>query len=167
MGSEMCIRDRDERLLIRALISNPPVNIVGAEPDQMPEDKGALFEPEEGCIYVRKGMDAQQIFRSLTPELAFAGFAEGNKNYDRNEDSFYAYCASYMLCKKYGIDTQGFNFHDVPEFLAGMEPQEVRAELSKARDAAYAISSRMAKVLNQNRIQNNRQQSQQHREEAR
>ena len=157
----------DERLLIRALISNPPVNIVGAEPDQMPEDKGALFEPEEGCIYVRKGMDAQQIFRSLTPELAFAGFAEGNKNYDRNEDSFYAYCASYMLCKKYGIDTQGFNFHDVPEFLAGMEPQEVRAELSKARDAAYAISSRMAKVLNQNRIQNNRQQSQQHREEAR
>ena len=71
------------------------------------------------------------------------------------------------ICKKYGIDTQGFNFHDVPEFLAGMEPQEVRAELSKARDAAYAISSRMAKVLNQNRIQNNRQQSQQHREEAR
>lgn len=157
----------DDRLLIRALISNPPVNIVGAEPDQMPEDKGALFEPDEGCIYVRKGMNAQQIFRSLTPELALAGFAEGDKNYDRNEDAFHAYCASYMLCKKYDIDTQGFDFHYAPEFFAGMEPQEVRGELSKARDAANMISSRMAKVLDQNRMQNNRQQPQQHREEAR
>ena len=48
-----------------------------------------------------------------------------------------------------------------------MEPQEVRGELSKAHDAANAISSRMVKVLEQNRMQNNRQQSQQHREEAR
>ena len=45
----------DERLLIRALINNPPASIVTAEPDQMPEDKGAIFEPEENCIYVRKG----------------------------------------------------------------------------------------------------------------
>lgn len=157
----------DEKLLIRALISNPPVNIVGAEPDQMPEDKGALFEPEENCIYVRKGMNAQEIFRSLTPELALAGFAEGDKNYDRNEDAFHAYCVSYMLCKKYGIETQGFDFSHVPEYFEGMEPQEVRGELSKARDAANAISSRMAKVLDQSRNQNNRQQLQHNREENR
>lgn len=150
----------DERQLIRALVSNPPVNIVAAEPDQMPEDKGALFEPEEGCIYVRKGMDATEIFRNLTPELVLAGFAEGDKNYDRNEDAFHAYCASYMLCKKYGIDTKDYDFTYAPDFFEGMEPQEVRGELSKARDAANAISSRMAKVLEQNRSQNQRQQSQ-------
>ncbi len=90
-----------------AVVNNPPVAIVAAEPDQMPEDKGALFEPEESCIYVRKGMSAQVIFRSVTPELALAGFADGDKNYDRNEDAFHAYCASYLLCKKYGVDTQG------------------------------------------------------------
>ncbi|PWJ47815.1 hypothetical protein [Faecalicatena contorta] len=148
----------EERLLIRALISNPPVSIVSADPDQMPEDKGALFEPEENCIYVRKGMSADEIFRSLTPELAFAGFADGDKNYDRNEDAFHAYCASYILCKKYGIDTQGFHFENAPEFFVGMEPQEVRGELSKIRDAANIISARMAKVLDQNRNQNHRQQ---------
>ena len=49
--------EMDERLLIRALINNPPASIVTAEPDQMPEDKGAIFEPEENCIYVRKGMN--------------------------------------------------------------------------------------------------------------
>lgn len=155
--------------LVRAVVNNPPVTIVAAEPDQMPEDKGALFEPEESCIYVRKGMSAQEIFRSVTPELALAGFADGDKNYDRNEDAFHAYCASYMLCKKYGVDTQGFDFAHAPEFFEGMEPQEVRGELSKVRDAANNISSRMAKVLEQNRSQNQRQQpqTQHNREEAR
>lgn len=155
--------------LIRAVVNNPPVAIVAAEPDQMPEDKGALFEPEEGCIYVRKGMSAQEIFRSVTPELALAGFADGDKNYDRNEDAFHAYCASYLLCKKYGVDTQGFDFTHAPEFFEGMEPQEVRGELAKARDAANNISSRMAKVLEPNRSQSQRQQPQaQHsREDAR
>ncbi len=69
-----------EQQLIRALLSNPPVNIVPAEPDQMPEGKGALFAPDERCIYVRKGMDAQSIFLSLSPELALAGFADGKKS---------------------------------------------------------------------------------------
>ena len=153
--------------LVRAVVNNPPVAIVAAEPDQMPEDKGALFEPEEGCIYVRKGMSAQEIFRSVTPELALAGFADGDKNYDRNEDAFHAYCASYLLCKKYGVDTQGFDFTHVPEFFEGMEPQEVRGELSKVRDAAGDISSRMAKVLEPVRNQSQRQQPQHNREDAR
>lgn len=159
----------DERALVRALVSNPPANIVAADPDQMPEDKGALFEPEEGCIYVRKGMSAQEIFASLTPELALAGFADGAKDYDRNADAFHAYCASYMICKKYGMDTGKFDFSHAPEFFEGMEPQEVRGELSRARDAASAISSRMAKALEPSRGFGYRQQApqQQGREEAR
>ena len=58
---------------------------------------------------------------------------------------------SYMLCKKYGIDTSRYDFSHAPEFFEKMETQEVRAELSRARDAANAISARMAKVLDQNR----------------
>ncbi len=157
--SQTSFRDRqeksrpevDERLLIRAVVSNPPADIVPAGAEQMPEGKGALFSPEENCIYVRKGMGAEDIFRSLVPELALAGFADGDKEYDRNEGAFHAYCVSYMLCKKYGFDTQGFDFSHAPEMFEGMEPQEVRGELAKARDALYAISSRMAKVFSEER----------------
>ena len=156
-----------ERLLIRALISNPPADIVTADPEQMPSDKGALFEPEENCIYVRKGMNAQEIFQCLTPELVFAGFADGNPDYDRNEDAFHAYCASYLLSKKYGMDTKGYDFSYAPGFFEGMEPQEVRAELSKTRDAANQISSRMAKVFEQERMnQRHQEQAGQNREVA-
>ena len=148
----------DERSLIRASVSNPPANIVVAEPDQMPDNKGAYFEPEENCIYVRKGMDAQEIFQSLVPELVFAGYAEGNPHYDRSEDAFHAYCATYMLSKKYGMDISQFDFTHAPEFFENMEPQEVRGELSKARDAANTISGRMTRVLEQDKNLNRRQQ---------
>ena len=93
----------------------------------MPEDKGAIFEPEENCIYVRKGMNAQEIFQCLTPELALAGFADGDPEYRPERGSLsMPHCASYMLCKKYGIDTQAYDFSYAPAFLEGMEPQEVR-----------------------------------------
>lgn len=153
--------DITDKQLIRALVSSPPAAIVTAEPDQMPEGRGAFFEPEENCIYVRKGMDAQEIFKCLTAELALAGFADGAKNYDSNDYMLHAYCASYMLCKKYGIDTQDFRFDNAPEFFEGMEPQEVRAELAKARDAVNRISSRMVKVLEQERSQQKRSEYQQ------
>ena len=165
------IQPQEEKItdsqLVRAVVNNPPVTIVAAEPDQMPEGKGAIFEPEENCIYVRKGMNAQEIFRSVTPELVFAAYANGDKGYDRGEDAFHAYCASYLLCKKYGVDTKGFDFSHAPEFFEGMEPQEVRGELSKVRDAAGDISSRMAKVLELNRNQRQQPQAQHDREEAR
>lgn len=153
--------------LIHALVSNPPVNIIAAEPDQMPEGKGALFAPEENCIYVRKGMNAQEIFQCVTPELALAGFANGNKNYDRNEDAFHAYSTSYMLCMKYGVDTQHFDFSNSSEFFENMEPQEVRAELAKAQESFKAITTRMERTLGQERNANTKQQPQQNREEAR
>ena len=148
----------EEHDLIRALVSTPPVNIVAAEPEQMPDEKGAFFKPEEGCIYVRKGMSAQEIFQNLVPELVFAGYADGNPHYDKNEDAFHVSCASYMLCKKYGMDTSRYNFLHAPEFFENMEPQEVRGELSKARDAANTISGRMTRVLEQDKNLNRRQQ---------
>lgn len=158
---EAAVERVTENQLIRALVSSPPAAIVATEPEQMPEGKGAVFEPEEACIYVRKGMDAQDIFRSLTPELVLAGFADGDRDYDRNEDAFHAYCAAYMLCKKYGIDTTGFDFRETPDFFEGMEPQEVRGELSKAREAANHISARMEKILGRERNFNQRAQTQQ------
>ena len=111
-------------------------------------------------------MNAQEIFQCLTPELALAGFADGDPEYDRDEDAFHAYCASYLLCKKYGIDTQAYDFRYAPDFFEGMEPQEVRAELSKARDAANQISSRMAKVFEQNRMSQRQQEQTGQRQEG-
>ena len=54
----------------------------------------------------------------------------------------------------------------LPISLRGMEPQEVRAELSKARDAANQITSRMAKVFEQNRMSQRQQEQAGQRQEG-
>lgn len=154
------------KLLVRAVVSNPPVSIVAADETQMPENRGAFFEPEENCIYVRKGMDASAIVKNLAPELAHAQFADGDKDYERGENAFHAYCAGYMVCRKYGIDTREFDFDTAPDMFEGMEPQEVRGELSKIRNAANTIFARMEKVLEISKNQN-LQQAKAGREETR
>lgn len=73
---------------------------------------------------------------------------------------FNAYCASYLLCKKYGIETKGyFDFSNAPGYFRGMDNQEVRGELNNIRESASDISLRMSRILEQGRNPNQREQS--------
>ena len=137
--------NRDERLLLKALINNPPAPIKTV--DELPNGVGAFYDHDTNEIGVRKGMDASDIFRSVSLELAHAELAAGNENYTRNDAGMKAYCVSYMLCKKNGIDTKGYDLSRLSNVFEGKETQEVGAELSEIRDTAHSISSRMAKVL--------------------
>ena len=140
--------------LVAAVVSEPAADIRVAEKEQLPPKKGAFFDKEDNCIYVRGGMDGHEIFRCLTPELVHAGFADGNPDYKRGDYSFYAYCASYLLCKKYGIETGDFDFSVSPEFFQNMELKEVRKELRTVWESAAAISGRMEKAMEKNRPKN-------------
>ena len=136
-----------ERQLLKALIHKAPVEIIGVEsvPSFLPDDFGAFYDQKDNNIIVQKGMDFSDIFRSVAQELAFADLHTGPDT--QADPHFSAYSAAYMLCKKYGVDTQGFNFSDAPAVLNDMDAQEVKGELSQIRDAADAISGRMAKQL--------------------
>jgi len=141
-----------ERQLLGALISKAPVKISGV--DELSGDLGAYTDPETGSIYVRKGMEFSDTFRSVAQELACT---EVNRDGNNTADpQFTAYCASYVLCKKYGVNTKSFNFESAPAMFRGFEAQDVKSELSQIRDAAENISGRMARQLEtQNRAAKN------------
>ncbi len=141
----------DDRTRIKALMDHAPVSIRIS--DTLPEGTNALYIPETREIQIRKGMDADSIFRSLSQELAHAEMDKGDGNYSRLNYVFHAYCVSYMLCRQYGIDTNGYRFDRAPQMLQGMDVQEIRAELSVIRDTAGEISGRMNRVLAQQRQQ--------------
>lgn len=142
----------DERTRIKALMEHAPVPMRAS--DTLPEGVNALYKPDTREIQVRRGMDAGSIFRALSQELAHAEMDKGDGSYSRNENGFRAYCASYMLCKQYGVETAGFyHFEGAPQELAAMEPQAIRAELSVIKEAAGEISGRMGRFLNQQRQQ--------------
>lgn len=141
----------DDRIRINALMDHAPVPIRIS--NTLPEGANALYQPETREIHIRKGMDAGNIFRSLSQELAHAEMDKGDGSYGRSNYVFHAYCVSYMLCKQYGVDTNGYSFDRAPKMLEGLESQDIRNELSVMREAASEISGRMNRMLTEQRQQ--------------
>lgn len=139
----------DGRLLLKALIHRPPVPMQMV--DDLPNHMGAYYDHDQQVIFVRRGMDAPDIFRSVSKELAHAELAAVNGDYTREGAAFTAYSASYLLCRKYGIDASGYDFGRLPDSFRESDPQSVRAALSEIRDTAGEISGRMSRVLEQSK----------------
>jgi len=131
-----------ERQILNALISKYPMKITGV--DDLPDDRGAMTN-FDGEILVRRGMEFSDTFRAVAHEMACAEVATDPTL--STEQEFCAYSAAYLLCKKYGIETREFNFKNAGNVFEGMDAQEIKGELSQIRDAAEAISGRMAKQL--------------------
>ena len=139
----------DDRVLLKALIHRTPVPIQTV--DSLPNNMGALYDHNQQVIFVCRGMGAEDIFRSVSKELAHAEIAGMSENYNRNDAAFKAYSASYLLCKRYGVDVSDYNFSRLPTSFRESNPQQVRETLTEIRDTANQISTRMYRALEQNR----------------
>ena len=109
----------DDRLLLSALIAKRPVPIEMADSVQ----NGAVYDYERKTIFVQRGMDGQDLFRSVSLALARAEMAQ-QENSTPQADAFKSYCVSYMLCRKYGVDTQGYVFIMLGLY-AGLRREEI------------------------------------------
>ena len=135
-------KQHTERDLLKALVAHAPVKIDLA--DDLPDDLGALYDPDTQRISLLRGMSFSQTFQSLAQELAVADLRAIP---DTHADTiFSANAAAYMLCKKHGVDAQ-FSFEDAPTVFSGMDPLGVKSELGQIRDVAVNTSERMAKTL--------------------
>lgn len=134
----------EERQILKALIAKAPVKINGV--DELPDGCRAVTDPETGEISVRKNMGFSDTFTSIAQEL---GCYEADRDSGKmpTNPSFTGYCTAYILCKKYGAETKGFDFAAVPSVFKGLDTQGVKQELSIIRDAADTISLRMVKQL--------------------
>lgn len=167
---EPAAAEYDARALIKALVHNPAATIVTTEADHLPEGKGAYFDTVEQKIFVRKDMNVGDLFRSLTPELIFAEYAKEYrepKKFKREQYEFQVYCATYMLCNKYGIDTKGFSFEQGPEYFDGMDVKTVKYELFKIKDSMEKLSGKMDRVLHAERGGDEKQRTMQNKDSVR
>ena len=131
-------RTPDARSAIKALIASAPCAVVLVE---KLDNCNARFSPDRNEILIVKGLEANEIFRALSYEICIARAAQ--KDIDRKDGAFGAYCASYILCERNGFDTGDFNFDRVPERFTDVDNKEVRKELGEIRDMANEISQDM------------------------
>ena len=136
-------RTPDERRVLKALISSSPCDI--RMTNELDGNVCARYMPKDDAIYIRQGLDGEDIFRSLSQEIVIANFA---KNGVAREDCvFTAYCATYMLCERNGFDTGDFDFEKVPEMFKDAEPKAIRGQLDKIRDSANELSQDMNRIM--------------------
>lgn len=100
---------------------------------------------EMRTVYVRNGMDENTTFHAVNRELACAALDQHDGNYARKKVNAQAYCAAYVIGKRYGAEVSGFQFGKVAEMQANgqKDPQELRGFLNDVRQAAYTIRNHM------------------------
>ena len=136
-------RTPDERRVLKALISSSPCDI--RMTNELDGNVCARYVPKDDAIYIRQGLDGEDIFRSLSQEIVIANFA---KNGVAREDCvFTAYCATYVLCERNGFDTGDFDFEKVSEMFKDAEPKAIRGQLDKIRDSANELSQDMNRIM--------------------
>ena len=151
--SETSAKDRQEaqekksmRELVSALIDASPVPFVPVADLEMP----AYYDSEQQSIFIRTGLNEEQLFVSMAKEVSAAVF-DFKHNESREASEFKSYCVAYMISSRYGVDTRGFNFSRLPKELAEMDTQAFKGELGSMRDVLGEIQSEMYKSMEKNK----------------
>jgi len=141
-------KNLNDRQLLKALVSKSPITIEAV--DAIDEEHNAIFDIRNQKVFVKRGLEPDVFFRDVSVELAHAEFAADNYGYNRSENEYKARIASYMLCKRYGIDTNGIEI-ELPESYQEMKYKDVRSELNTVRKAMNEINGRMNEAIEKQR----------------
>ena len=147
----------DDRLLLKGLIASSPVPIRAVE--ELPQGRGAVYDPEQNAILVKKGMDAPDIFHCVSLEAANVQLAQSHEGYSREAEGYKAYAVSYMLCQRYGVDVKGYDISRLDGVLQGQDPrEEVPAALTDMRDTFKEMNGRIARAMGLTRASRQKEQ---------
>jgi hypothetical protein len=139
--------NRDPKALITTMLDASPVAVEATNELPYP-NMAAFYNNEKQTLFVKRGVgDSVAVAQCVAQELGHAQLSINSNTYSRRDMGFQAVCIGYMLCKKYGVDTQNFAIERIPVELANKEPKEIRAELSKMRNAMSEIHSRVSEEL--------------------
>ena len=138
---------RDIHTLLEAVLKNQNIRLQIA--DNLPDKIQAQYIPNQRTVYVRNGMPEVVTFHAVNRELACAALDQHDGNYARNKVHAQAYCATYVLGKRYGVDVSGFDLGKVAglQEQGQKDPQELRAFLNDVRTAAYGIRGHIERNL--------------------
>lgn len=139
--------NRDPRQLVAVMLDTAPVASESVAELPYP-DMGAFYNNDKQTLFVKRDIgDSVALCQCVAQELGHAQLAINSEAYSRKDSGFQAVCVGYMLCKKFGVDTKNFAIDRIPDELAGADPKDIRAELSKTRTAMSEIYGRVSDEL--------------------
>ena len=134
-------RTPDARLVIKGMLKTSPVNY--EIKNDLPEGVNALYEPDAKMIYVRQGLEGDEIVRALSKEIACARLDKSG--FSKENLDFAAQAISYITTSRAGFTPETFT--ELSDKFSSLEAKEKRAVLSQVRDHANTITNTIKKSL--------------------
>ena len=136
-------RTYDKKLILQSLLHNSPADIKAV--DSLEDGKMCNWDKDNNVIYVCRSEDYNLVISSVAKELANINLYENTNNYDQVQ----AECISYMICKKYGIDTELENIDKLSLRFSNMESKDIKDELSNMKNVFEDINNNIGQYLDE------------------
>lgn len=125
--------NRDPRKLVAVMLDSAPINIESTNELPYP-DMGAFYKNEDQTLYVKRDIgDSVALCQCVAQELGHAELSMNSEVYSRRDMGFQAVCIGYMLCKKYGVDTQNFAIDRIPDELKTKSRKKLKLNSARRR----------------------------------
>lgn len=138
---EMNSKRLDDRVLLKAFIHDNPVDI--KVEDVLSSGECVEWNSEENLLYIQRGAEPNDLYQGIAREVARAELESDNPNVD----NFKAKCASYMICKKQGLDVSNYSFNDIPESYKNLSSKEIRKELGDIKNSVEDFNNRINQFM--------------------
>lgn len=131
----------NDKILLKILLNSSLSTIKVV--DEIPNtEKKAFYDLNSNTLFVARRANTPDIFYEITEALGKQEIGEKDIK-DVNK----AYCVSYMICKKYDIPTEKFDFSAIMSDFNGLDPKAIRAELEPIKMAIENIETRMSEQV--------------------
>lgn len=125
-----------EKLLLKGFLNKCPVDIKVV--DSL-NDKNVDWNKEMNLLYIKKGSNFPDLFYGISRELT----KEELGNDDSDLLRFKINCISYMILKRYNIDTSCIDINKIPKEFIKESPKEIRKELTELREGLTIFANRV------------------------
>ena len=132
----------DTRKLLDAITTDCSAKLVAVD-ELSNGEMGVEYNKEKNTLYVCKKLTKKTLFQELFQEIAKIAIPE------EKGKNFKSYCISYMLCKRYGIDTADFKFNGISQEIRGDKPKDIRRELEISRETFEQMNTKISEFFEQ------------------
>ncbi len=139
------LKNYDKKFILQALIHECPIDIKVV--DSLESGNICECNMTDKVLYVSRDEINGQYIKAVATELAKMNLYENSQEIDNDK----AECIGYMVCKKYGIETDLESLNRISHKFSGMEKQEIVTELTSMKEVLQDINNNMGQYLDNKR----------------
>lgn len=103
-----------------------------------------LYSPESKSIFYSPGLEPDVLLQGLVREYCHVEFDRQYNSYNRETCRFFVESSAYIVCRKYGINTNDQQFmNETADYFYGMDSKEIKKELSQIKELSRDVSARI------------------------